>query len=195
MKAEEPGGAAGTVSFRYFYPLLYAGYSSIPPLQAAHPEPLAVTRPTLHPPNVKHRIAITIPPQWLTTISAVFLFSAPALNMTHLSLFFCKISVGQCLNLVRVRHEVQGTLESADFISSWESVDQPMAVDGSGANSYAMQAIDEATVVVLEFFHSRNTRRRDPLGLSGKGDVSDNLRISSVHLLSSHRSRIPIPCS
>lgn len=132
----------------------------------SHPDPLTVTRPTLHPSNVKHRVVITIPPEWITTISAV--------------------SFGQCLNLVRIQQKVQGILETGDFLSPWESVDQPMAINGS--DSYAIQAVDYATVVVLEFFHSRNTRRRNPLGLPGKGDVSDNLRISSVSRPSDKRN-------
>jgi len=57
-----------------------------------------------------------------------------------------------------------------------------MVIEGNGANSYAMQAVDKSTVIVLEFFHSRNPRRREPLGLPGKGDVSTSLRISSVRL-------------
>lgn len=124
------------------------------------PNPLPVTRPMAHPPYIKHKVAITIPPGWYTTISAV--------------------SVGKCLNLIRINREVQGILEVQSLISSWESVNQAMVLDGSGANSCAMQAVDEATVVVLEFFHSKNTRRRDPLGLPGKRDISTNLSTSST---------------
>lgn len=39
----------------------------------SHPEPLPVSRPISHPPNIKHKVAITIPPGWLITISAVVL--------------------------------------------------------------------------------------------------------------------------
>ena len=86
------------------------------------------------------------------------------------------------MNLVRFRRNVKGVLESQEFVSPWQSVDQPMVLDGNGASSCALQALDVATVLVLEFFYSRNTRRRDPLSLPGKGDVSTRLRISSVSL-------------
>lgn len=101
----------------------------------SHPEPLPVSRPISHPPNIKHKVAITIPPGWLITISAV--------------------SVGKCLNLVRIHREVQGILEVQSFISSWDSVNEAMVLDTSGANSCVMQAVDEATVVVLELFHTK----------------------------------------
>lgn len=107
-------------------------------------------------------------------------YSSPRIS----NLTFFKVSVGQCLNLVRVQHQVQGILESSEFIGPRELVDQPMLVDGSGANSYTIQTVDEATVLVLEFFHSRNIHRRDPLDLPGEGDVSRNLQVSSVCLFS-----------
>lgn len=125
----------------------------------SHPEPLPVSRPISHPPNIKHKVAITIPPGWLITISAV--------------------SVGKCLNLVRIHREVQGILEVQSFISSWDSVNEAMVLDTSGANSCVMQAVDEATVVVLELFHTKNTHRRNPLSLPAKQDVSSNLWITS----------------
>jgi len=133
--------------------------------QTDNPKPLPVTRPFHHIPTVGHRVMITIPPEWVTTISA--------------------LSFGQCLNLVRIHRNVKGVLESQEFVSPWESIDQPMVLDSNGANSCAMQAVDEATVIVLELFHSRKTRRRDPLDLPGKGDVSTHLRISSVGLFPS----------
>jgi len=136
--------------------------------QTDNPKPLHVIRPTQHIPTVGHRVMITIPPEWLTTISA--------------------LSFGQCLNLVRVHRNVKGVLESQEFISPWQSIDQPMVLDSNGANSCAMQALDEATVLVFEFFHSRNQRRRDPLSLPGKGDMSTSLRVSSSSRPSDMRS-------
>ena len=85
-------------------------------------------------------------------------------------------------------------MEPANFVSPWESVDQPMVVDSDGdTNTYAIQAVDEATVVVLEFFNSRNILRRDPFSLPGKGDVSRDLRISSVCLFSPYCFRNLMP--
>ncbi|EDR12193.1 uncharacterized protein LACBIDRAFT_323284 [Laccaria bicolor S238N-H82] len=90
------------------------------------------------------------------------------------------VSVGKCLNLVRIHREVQGILEVQSFISSWDSVNEAMVLDTSGANSCVMQAVDEATVVVLELFHTKNTHRRNPLSLPAKQDVSSNLWITSI---------------
>ena len=183
-KAEDPNKATGTVSSPLYFSSVFTHTVPTSP-QETHPDPLTVTCPTLHTLNVKHRVAITIPPQWITTISAVvFLTPAPVVESDAYFLFW-KVSFGQCLNLVRIQRKVQGVLELADLISPWESINQAMVVTGGEANSYAIQAVDEPTVVLLDFFHSRNTRRRDPLGLPGKGDTSDNLRVSTVCRFSS----------
>jgi hypothetical protein len=83
---------------------------------------------------------------------------------------------------------VGGALESQDFISTWNTIDKAMVIDTNGTNSLAMPATDEPSVLVFEFFHSRNTRRRDAFALPGKGKISTNFRITSVFFF-------PIPLS
>ncbi|KAF4613110.1 hypothetical protein D9613_011187 [Agrocybe pediades] len=133
--------------------------------------PLSVIRPTAHPHAEKHKVAITIPPGWLTTISAV--------------------SLGQCLNLIRIQRKVRGALEAQDLTSSWEAVGQVMTLDASAsANSHPMHAVsDTATVLVLEFYHAKsNNTVTDPLRLAGKEEFASNLTICSALRPTDYRS-------
>jgi hypothetical protein len=71
-------------------------------------------------------------------------------------------------------------VETEDFISTWDSIDEAMILSDSGMNSYAIPAIDEPAVVVLKFFHSKDISQHDPRRLPGQKDLSTNLRINSV---------------
>jgi hypothetical protein len=82
-----------------------------------------------------------------------------------------------------LNHFVNGLLNTLDFISRWDSKDQAMTVIESGMNSYALPATDQPTVLIFEFFHSKNKRRREPLTLPERGDLNSNLRIASVRPL------------
>ena len=75
---------------------------------------------------------------------------------------------------------MQGALESQDFVSTWGTEDRAMVLNGRDTNSYSLPAADEAIVILLEFFHSRNTQRKDPLGLPGRKNFSENFRITTV---------------
>ena len=89
-----------------------------------------------------------------------------------------KMSVGDCINLIRVNREVNGLLDIQDFISQGEN--QAMVVNESGTDSYAIPATDQPSVLTFGFFHSKNPHKRDPLLLPECGDVSSDLRIVSV---------------
>jgi hypothetical protein len=89
-----------------------------------------------------------------------------------------KMSVGECINLIRVNREVNGLLDIENFISQGEN--QAMVVSESGMDSYAIPATDQPSVLTFEFFHSKNPHKRDPLLLPECGDVSSDLRIVSV---------------
>lgn len=90
------------------------------------------------------------------------------------------MSVGECINLIRVNRMVNGLLDIQDFISQLVSKDQAMVVNESGMDSYAMPAIDQPTLLTFEFFHSRITHKHDPLMLPEDGDFSSDLRVISV---------------
>jgi hypothetical protein len=89
-------------------------------------------------------------------------------------------SVGPCINFIRISRDVEGLTESHDLVSKWDSADKAMMLDGNDAHSYAIPSADEPTVVMLEFFCSRNRRRNDALQLPHRGDLSSNIRITSV---------------
>jgi len=123
-----------------------------------HPDPLNVTRPTPHSVSVAgQKVELTIPPGWLMTISA--------------------ISVGECINLVRVTRMVRGVLEIQELVSSWDSINQAMAVRDSGTMSLAIQAVENPVVVVVECFHSGDKRKDDPVLLPARNDLNSKLRV------------------
>ena len=95
-----------------------------------------------------------------------------------------QVTAGSCMNLIRINRIVQGALESQDFVSTWGAEDRAMALNGRDTKSYSLPAADEAIVILLEFFHSRNTQRKDPLGLPGRKNLSENLRITTVRYIS-----------
>jgi len=83
-----------------------------------------------------------------------------------------------------MNHVANGLLNTQDFISQWDSKDQAMTVViESGMNSCAIPATDQPSILIFEFFHSKNKRRRDPLKLPQRGDLSSSLRIASVGLI------------
>ncbi|KAF9559785.1 hypothetical protein CPC08DRAFT_637306 [Agrocybe pediades] len=93
------------------------------------------------------------------------------------------VSLGQCLNLIRIQRKVRGALEAQDLTSSWEAVGQVMTLDASAsANSHPMHAVsDTATVLVLEFYHAKsNNTVTDPLRLAGKEEFASNLTTCSI---------------
>lgn len=118
------------------------------------------------------------------------------------------MSIGECINLIRVNHIVNGLLDIQDFISNWDSKDRAMVVNESGMDSYAVPATDQPSALTFEFFHSRNPRKRDPLMLPEHGNLSSSLRVMSVCSLLSlaplnirsrptflpHRWNVKIPC-
>lgn len=123
------------------------------------PNLLAVDRPTQSP-VVNNKVTVIIPPGWLTTISA--------------------ISVMDGMNLIRVNHIINGVLSTQQFISRWDSEDQAMTVNESGMSSCAIAATDQPSVLIFEFFHSKNKLKRDPLMLSEHGLLSTNLRVACM---------------
>jgi hypothetical protein len=87
---------------------------------------------------------------------------------------------------------VNGVLDVQSFQSTRKSEDQAMTGDNKGqamtvtdrdsANSLPILAGDAIYSLVLDFFHSTNTQRRDPQALPINNDVSTNLRIISVSI-------------
>ena len=75
---------------------------------------------------------------------------------------------------------VDKVVEKHAFVSPWESSDQAMVIKDKNMCSYDIPAIDQPSAVVFEFFHSKNRRRRDPILLPVKKDLSTDLRIASV---------------
>jgi hypothetical protein len=67
---------------------------------------------------------------------------------------------------------VKGVLETQSFQSTWDNKGQAMTVTDSGMKSHAIPADDGSSSLALDFFHSTNQRRRDPLVLPEKNDVS-----------------------
>lgn len=75
---------------------------------------------------------------------------------------------------------VDKVVEKHAFVSPWESSDQAMVIKDKNMCSYDIPAIDQPSAVVFEFFHSKNRRRRDPILLPVKKDLSTDLRIASM---------------
>jgi hypothetical protein len=91
------------------------------------------------------------------------------------------MSVGDCINLIQVNRVVNGLLDTQEFIRKWTWQNQAMLVNESGGlDSYAIPPTGQPSVMTFEFFHSKDRRKRDPLKLPQRGELSTDLRIISV---------------
>jgi len=55
-----------------------------------------------------------------------------------------------------------------------------MTVEGSDSNSLALPSTEDAYVLVVETFHSKNRVRKDPRKLPGFKELSTHLRVITV---------------
>ncbi|KAF8806823.1 hypothetical protein BYT27DRAFT_7256829 [Phlegmacium glaucopus] len=91
-----------------------------------------------------------------------------------------QVSYGDWVNLIRVRRVVDGVLEMQDFISARDSIDKAMTLDGSNSDSLALLSAEDAYVLIIEVFHSKNVERRDPQKLPISKDLSTDLCVITV---------------
>jgi hypothetical protein len=74
-------------------------------------------------------------------------------------------------------------LEQQDFVSGWDASDEVMTVDGGDSGSLALPSAEDAYVLVVEFYYSKNRARKDPRKLPKLKDLSTSLRVITVRFI------------
>ena len=61
-----------------------------------------------------------------------------------------------------------------------------MTIDGSDSDALALPSTEDAYILYVEAYYSRNKKRKDPRRLPGFEDLSTNLRVITVRFSPRH---------